>query len=60
MPDETFFLVRSDILPETMMKVVEAKELLETRQVETVGEAVKRVGLKSERFLQVQGRYPPF
>ncbi|AQS55201.1 ACT domain-containing protein [Novibacillus thermophilus] len=60
MPDETFFLVRSDILPETMMKVVEAKELLETRQVETVGEAVKRVGLSRSAFYKYKDGIHPF
>lgn len=42
------------------MKTVEAKELLESGEVETVGEAVKRVGLSRSAFYKYKDGIYPF
>ena len=41
----TYYLVEADMLPEIFLKVMEAKELLQTGECSTVGDAVNRVGI---------------
>lgn len=60
MQEEKFYLVHAHILPEAIMKTVEAKELLESGEVETVGEAVKRVGLSRSAFYKYKDGIYPF
>ena len=43
MKDETFYLVREDVLPEAMKKTLEAKEMIERGKAESVADAVQRV-----------------
>lgn len=45
-----FFLVREDILPESLLKTIEAKRLLEGGKVQTIHEAVEKVGLSRSAF----------
>ena len=45
-----YYLVEASVLPEVVVKVVEAKELLETGEAKTVGEAVKRVNISRSAF----------
>lgn len=45
-----YYLVQADALPEVFLKVMEAKELLETNACRTVAEAVERVGLSRSAF----------
>lgn len=45
-----YYLVRSDVLPEVFLKVMEAKELLETGESATVADAVARVGISRSAF----------
>ena len=45
-----YYLVEADVLPEVFLKVVEAKELLETGEVKTVGQAVARVDISRSAF----------
>ena len=45
-----YYLVRADALPEVFLKVMEAKELLETNECRTVAEAAERVGLSRSAF----------
>ena len=40
-----FYLVQADMLPEIFLKVVSAREMLNTGEVKTVSEAVARVGI---------------
>ena len=40
-----YYLVEASVLPEIFVKVIEAKELLETGQVRTVADAVARVDI---------------
>lgn len=58
--EETFFLVRANILPEAIVKTVEAKQLLASGEAQTVGEAVKRVGLSRSAFYKYKDGIYPF
>ncbi len=40
-----FFVVSSDILPDVLEKVIEARSLLQSGKVKRISEAVKRVGV---------------
>jgi chorismate mutase len=58
--DEKFYLIRHDILPEAIMKTVEAKRLLESGQAETVHEAVDKVGLSRSAYYKYKDGIFPF
>lgn len=45
-----YFIVDSEILPDTFEKVIKAKELIESKQVKDVSEAVKQVNLSRSSF----------
>jgi chorismate mutase len=45
-----FLLIHKDVLPDVFLKVVEAKALLKNDQVDSVAEAVKRVGISRSTF----------
>ena len=47
---EKYYLVRSDVLPEVFLRVMEAKEHLETGECSTVAEAAARVGISRSAF----------
>ncbi|UUZ89433.1 ACT domain-containing protein [Paenibacillus sp. P25] len=56
---ERYFLVREDILPEALIKTVQAKELLARGEVKTVHEAVEQVELSRSAFYKYKdGIYP--
>lgn len=55
-----YFLVDADILPEVFIKVVEAKELLETGEAATVAEASARVGISRSAFYKYKDSITPF
>ncbi|WP_040950084.1 ACT domain-containing protein [Gorillibacterium massiliense] len=58
-PQERYFVVREDILPEALLKTIEAKELLARGQAKTVHEAVDQVGLSRSAFYKYRdGIYP--
>ena len=48
--ENSYFLVRGRAVPEVLLKVVEAKELLESERVCTVQEAIDRVGISRSSF----------
>jgi chorismate mutase len=48
--EEKYYLIHQDILPEAIMKTVEAKRLLERGEAETVHEAVEKVGLSRSAY----------
>lgn len=48
--EETYYLVRADILPEAIQKTIKVKQLLDSGEVSTVQEAVERVGLSRSSF----------
>lgn len=48
--ENSYFLVRRRAVPEVLLKVVEAKQLLETQKVMTVQEAVEKTGISRSSF----------
>ncbi len=55
-----YFVVRQKAVPEVLLKVVEAKMLLETRRVETVQEAADQVGISRSSFYKYKDDIFPF
>lgn len=55
-----FFLVREDVLTESMQKTVEAKQLLASGEEKTIQEAAKRVGLSRSAFYKYRDTVFPF
>lgn len=45
-----YYMVRRKAIPEVLLKVVEAKSLLETEKVDTIQEAVDAVGISRSSF----------
>ncbi|MFC0522469.1 ACT domain-containing protein [Pontibacillus salicampi] len=58
--NEKFYLVRNDVLPESMQKTLEAKELLERGKVDSVHEAVQQVDLSRSAFYKYRDAVFPF
>ncbi|MBU9720706.1 MULTISPECIES: ACT domain-containing protein [Bacillaceae] len=58
-PDQ-FYLVREDMLPEAMLKTVEAKELLESGKVDKINVAVQQVNLSRSAFYKYKDGIFPF
>ncbi|QQE73282.1 ACT domain-containing protein [Brevibacillus composti] len=58
--EEKFYLIRADILPESIAKTIEAKKLLDSGEVDTVNEAVERVGLSRSAFYKYKDSIFPF
>ena len=56
---ERYFLVRQDILPEALVKTIQAKELLAQGEVNTVQEAVDRVDLSRSAFYKYKDGIHP-
>ncbi|WP_368657460.1 ACT domain-containing protein [Metabacillus halosaccharovorans] len=60
MKDDTFYLVREDILPEAMKKTLEVKKLIERGKVDSVAEAVLRVDMSRSAFYKYRDAVFPF
>ncbi|WP_305849390.1 ACT domain-containing protein [Pontibacillus sp. ALD_SL1] len=58
--NEQFFLVRSDVLPESMQKTLDAKALLERGKVDSVHDAVQKVDLSRSAFYKYRDAVFPF
>lgn len=58
--DETYYLIRSDMLPEAIRKTVKAKSMLASGEVLTVQEAVERVGMSRSSFYKYKDGVYPF
>jgi chorismate mutase len=58
--EEKYYLVNADILPEAILKTIEAKELLASGKAGTVHEAVERVGLSRSAFYKYKDGIFPF
>jgi len=58
--EEKYYLVRDDILPDAVLKTIEAKQLLEEGVVETVNEAVGKVGLSRSAYYKYKDGIFPF
>ncbi|MGL6173922.1 MAG: ACT domain-containing protein [Cellulosilyticaceae bacterium] len=55
-----FYVISKDVLPEVFIKVMEAKELLETEKLLTVQEATERVGISRSSFYKYKDAIMPF
>lgn len=55
-----YFLVEADMLPEIFIKVVKAKELLETGEASTVAEAASIVDISRSAFYKYKDAVTPF
>jgi len=55
-----FYLVQGSVLPEVFLKVVGARELLNTGEARTVQEAVNRVGISRSAFYKYKDSVLPF
>ena len=55
-----YYLIEADMLPEIFLKVMDAKELLQTGEAATVGEAVKAVGISRSAFYKYKDAITPF
>jgi chorismate mutase len=60
MRDETFYLVREDVLPEAMKKTIEVKKLIERGKNISVAEAVQQVDLSRSAFYKYRDAVYPF
>ena len=57
---EKYFLVRQKAVPEVLLKVVEAKKLLESEKVMTIQEATDAVGISRSSFYKYKDDILPF
>lgn len=55
-----YLIVRADMLPEVFLKVVKAKEMLETGESGTVADAVARAGISRSAFYKYKDAVSPF
>lgn len=55
-----YYIVEASALPEIFLKVAEAKRLLSTGEVATVGEAAKAVGISRSAFYKHRDNILPF
>ena len=55
-----YFVVKQKAVPEVLLKVVEAKKLLESEQVMAVQEAAERVGISRSSFYKYKDDILPF
>ena len=55
-----FYLVRSDVLPESMQKTIEVKELSERGKAKSIYEAVQLAGLSRSAFYKYKDAVYPF
>ena len=58
--ERKYYLVRADALPEIFLRVMEAKELLETNECRTVAEAAERVGISRSAFYKYRDAISDF
>ena len=57
---DQFYLVREDMLPESMLKTVEAKQLLDSGECVKINDAVKRVNLSRSAYYKYKDGIFPF
>lgn len=55
-----FYILEASALPEVILKVAEAKRLLETGEVSTVNEATKRLDISRSAFYKYRDSVFPF
>ncbi len=60
MDDDMYYIVKKKAVPEALLKVVEAKRLLESERVMTVQEATEVVGISRSSFYKYKDDIFPF
>ena len=55
-----YFVVRERAVPEVLLKVVEAKKLLDSGKVDTVQDAAERTGISRSSFYKYKDDIFPF
>ena len=55
-----YYLVDGEALPEVFIRVTEAKELLDTGEVQTVAEAAAKVGISRSAYYKYKDAVMPF
>lgn len=55
-----YYIVAAEALPEIFIKVAEAKRMLQTGEVDTVGAATKLVGISRSAFYKYKDAVQPF
>ena len=55
-----YYLIKQKAVPEVLLKVIEAKRLLETEKVMTIEEAAEKVGLSRSSFYKYKDDIFPF
>lgn len=55
-----YYVVTKNAIPETLLKVVEAKQLLESERAETIQDAVEAVGISRSSFYKYKDDIFPF
>ncbi len=55
-----FYIVAAEALPEVFIKVAEAKRMLQTGEVRTVGAAADQVGISRSAFYKYKDAVQPF
>lgn len=60
MADSKYYVVKQKAVPEVLLKVVEAKRLLESERVSTVQEATDKVGISRSSFYKYKDDIFPF
>lgn len=58
--NKKYFLVKENALPEVLLKVVEAKRLLESKSTLTIQEATDKVGISRSSFYKYKDDIFPF
>lgn len=58
--DSEYFLVKSEVLPEVFLKVMEVKRLLSSGNASSVNEAVRLVGLSRSAYYKYRDSILPF
>lgn len=58
--DGRFYLVREDVLTESMLKTIEVKKILASGEVSTIQEATKSIGLSRSAFYKYRDTIFPF
>ena len=57
--DKNFFIVDKSVLPEIFLKVMDVKNLLESKKEKTVQDAVNRVGISRSAFYKYRDAVHP-
>jgi len=58
-PEDKFYVVRADILPEGILKTAQVKEILARGEARTINQAVARVGLSRSAYYKYKdGVFP--